>query len=191
MSGKGGRGRGRGKRGNRKGGRGNSTANVPSLLVAVYLAHCTNVNMGRCLSTNHAASTERGHIRNVEMFSTILLINKDTKTLVAFGTAKRDASVDTNGPFGSDFQAHVEVWSWVPLYIDIENSWDKFRGGTIGDVETWRQIRTYIQNAMRVDDVEVPQHEPVYDLDALTPLNLEHYRAVAALERFWAECAAN
>ena len=109
MSGKGGHGRGRGKGGNGKGGRGNSTANVSPLLVAVYLAHCTNVNMGRCLSTNHAASTERGHIRNVEMFSTILLINKDTKTLVAFGTAKRDASVDTNGPFGPNFQAHVEV----------------------------------------------------------------------------------
>ena len=131
---------------------------------------------------NHAASTERGHIGNVEMFSTILLINKDTKTLVAFGTAKRNASVDTNGPFGSDFQAYVEVRSWVPLYIDIENSWDQFRGGTIGDVETWRQIRTHIQNALRVDQpVQQSAHEQGdHDDENMTPAALERYRAIAA-----------
>ncbi len=120
------------------------------------------------------------------MFSTILLINKDTKTLVAFGTAKRHASVDTNGPFGSEFQAHVEVWSWVPLYIDIGDSWGQFRGGIIGDVETWRQIRTYIQNAMRVDQPE-SAHAPD---DNITPAALERYRAEAAAN-LAAEAAAN
>ena len=77
-------------------------------------------------------------------------------------------------------------------------------GGIIRDVETWRQIRTHIQNALRVDhEVHHEVHHEGLTASALAPVNHEVDRAPAlapndhdhegitpaALARFRAEAA--